>query len=288
MQTVAEKPEEAGKRAFCITPIGDENSDTRRATTGLLNAALRPVCQDLGCELHVAHEIAAPGSITRQVIDQLLSADLVIANLTELNPNVMYELAVRHCVGLPVVVVAKLGTSLPFDVSDERTIFYSDDMAGVEELKTKLKSAIEAALNEKEPDNPVFRVSKARVMRDVVAGQPQQYFLERLDRLQQSVSDLTRRVLPIRRPITIVPSATPRSLRFTMEKGPSGKDIPNLFQTLRDAVPNILGGTQRSEGAGRRRVQLLATPPIDSEAIAAVVAAYGWTIEFSDGAEPES
>jgi hypothetical protein len=181
------------KVAFCITPVGDEKSETRRATTGLLSSALRPVCDDLKIDLHVAHEIAAPGSITRQVIEHLLNDDLVIANLTELNPNVMYELAVRHCKGMPVVVIAKLGTRLPFDVADERTIFYADDMAGVEELKPKLKASINAALEETEPDNPVFRVTKDRVMREAVAGEPQKYVLDRLDDLQRMVSQLSTR-----------------------------------------------------------------------------------------------
>ena len=113
----------------------------------------------------VAHEIATPGSITRQVIEQLLSAELVIANLTGLNPNVMYELAVRHCKALPAIILAVTGTDLPFDVAGERTILFVDDIAGVKDLKEKLAAAVAAVSDDEVPDNPIYRVVQSDLFR---------------------------------------------------------------------------------------------------------------------------
>lgn len=186
----SEKPAEPAKRKTCffITPIGGDSSSIRRATDGLLAAAIRPALEGLGYDVSAAHEMPSPGSITRQVLERILNDDLVIANLTTLNPNVMYELAVRHAARKPVVVVALAGTVLPFDVADERTIFFTDDMAGVEELKPQLVRACSASLATTVPDNPIYRATQAALLKAApTTTTAEKFIVERLESLSEDL-----------------------------------------------------------------------------------------------------
>lgn len=183
--------EGAKKKCFIVTPIGADNSNTRRAADGLIDAVIEPVCKRLGLEIFVAHRIETTGSITSQVIEHILDDDLVICNLTELNPNVMYELGVRHSARLPVISLAQKGTPLPFDISDERTIFFDNDMAGVHALQPQLEKMIGLALKDLEPDNPIYRVKTNKIMKELhPQNDVESYLMDRLDRFEAKFNRL--------------------------------------------------------------------------------------------------
>jgi hypothetical protein len=183
------KTKTSKKTCFIISPLGSVDSETRRKADGLINAVLKPILFDLDYEVIAPHEIDTPGSITMQVIQHLLDDSLVVANLTELNPNVMYELAVRHAKRLPVVSLAEEGTKLPFDIASERTIFYNDDMMGVEVLKPRIIKAIEKAIVEKKPDNPIYRGMLDSIMKEVVKpDDTQSYLLKRMDEISSQIN----------------------------------------------------------------------------------------------------
>lgn len=91
------------KICFVIAPIGEEGSETRKRSDQILKYIIAPAATECGYEPKRADSFATPGIITKQIIEQLIDAPLVIADLTDYNPNVFYELAVRHAVRKPVV-----------------------------------------------------------------------------------------------------------------------------------------------------------------------------------------
>lgn len=179
---------------FIITPIGDEGSVIRKKTDGLIDNVLDPICNELGMRAVPAHNIDKIGSITNQVVQHVLESKMVIANLTGLNPNVMYELAIRHASKMPVVCIAENGTKLPFDITTERTIFYSDDMYGATRLRAELKDKLKVAMSNGDVDNPIYRAIKESSIIKEIQSLPQNeksdsllYILQRLDNIESTI-----------------------------------------------------------------------------------------------------
>ena len=107
---------------FYIAPIGDEGSDARKHSDLFLGSIVEPAMETFQLTVVRADAIDKPGIITRQIIDYIMRSRLVIADLSFHNPNVFYELALRHAVKLPIVQLIRTSDKVPFDVNQMRTI----------------------------------------------------------------------------------------------------------------------------------------------------------------------
>lgn len=191
------------KRCFIITPIGNDNDSIRRHIDGIIDAAIKPALEP-DYEVVAAHKITETGTITKQIIKEIYQDELAIANLTGNNPNVMYELAIRYCLGKPVLTIAEKGTNLPFDVMPERTIFYVNDPQGSLDLKdairsyvlnvdlAKRESPIHAILKEIDADAEALSIIKSSKKGTLPQGSTNEVLIHILNKLDQMEKAMAR------------------------------------------------------------------------------------------------
>ena len=78
-----------------------------------------------GFQVERADTRLTQGSILKDVIVPLDTFDLVVADLTGLNANVMYELGIAHALDKPVILISQSKEDLPFDLDKYRVMEYS-------------------------------------------------------------------------------------------------------------------------------------------------------------------
>ena len=110
------------ERAFVIQQIGAKDSPERRRADEIFNYVIVPAVKDAGLDPYRADLDLTPGAITPKMLAELLSARVVIADLTGRNPNVFYELGITHSFACRLISIADSSKILPFDAKDERVI----------------------------------------------------------------------------------------------------------------------------------------------------------------------
>ncbi|MDD2470187.1 MAG: TRAFs-binding domain-containing protein [Bacilli bacterium] len=112
-------------------------------------------------ELIRADEIASSSIIDVGMYTLLMKADLVIADITTLNPNAIYELGVRHALKpFSTIIMAEEQCKIPFDLNHSRFLLYKEigenlDDKEAQEIRKKLKEFVIAS-EKNEPDSPLY------------------------------------------------------------------------------------------------------------------------------------
>ena len=191
------------KTCFFIAPIGDRETPVRKRSDQVLKHLVRFVAEPLGYSVERADELSDEGLITNHIIDRLVESQLVVADLTGRNPNVFYELAVRHAAHRPVVHLIQFGDDIPFDVANMRAVHYSlDDPDSVVEAQTQLRRKIQAVdTSDEAGPNPISAALQLRSLQ--TSSEPEK---EALGAVLSEIADLRLEITKLTRRLTSMPA----------------------------------------------------------------------------------
>ena len=176
------------KNCFVICPIGSEESEERRHSDNLFHDVVEEALKPLGFdEIIRADKVENPGSINDQIINYILRADLIVADLSFHNPNAFYEMGIADHAGKVTVLFCRKGERIPFDKSHDRVII--SDLGNYHDRRRARQSIAKFAEAAMKPDFNVSNpVTHAKAYQEIEASaDPRDKVI--VD-LQRSINDL--------------------------------------------------------------------------------------------------
>lgn len=155
----------ADKSCFVVMGFGIK---TDLATGRKLNldksyeALIKPVVEGKGIRCLRADEIRHAGSINLQMFQQLLSADIVVADISTANVNAFYELGLRHALKpRTTIIISESQYGYPFDLNGLNISSYTHlgeniDYFEVMRFQKLLGEMLDSILNDTKPDSPIY------------------------------------------------------------------------------------------------------------------------------------
>ena len=167
---------------FVIMPFSKSSEvHTEEYWTEHFNKLLKPIIEELGVKTYRVE--ATHEDIIKKIIQSLVTSPIVVADLTDHNPNVFWELGVRQSFKHNTITIAEEGTKLPFDISPKATIFYNlTNKAERTQFKLKLQGVIKDCITNPEKSDSYVLES--------ISGRGSLYEIMRLDRSRKRVESL--------------------------------------------------------------------------------------------------
>jgi len=146
------------KTCFSIMPFGDDFEDIDRI--------IAETAQECGLDYVRGDRRLQPGSILPQIMHDIRHATVVVADISDHNPNVFYELGIAHQIKGPerVVIITRCADASPYDVHEFRQLSYRHNEAGRLALRNMLPPYLKAAADTR-ADQEMWNIVRGRVPR---------------------------------------------------------------------------------------------------------------------------
>lgn len=139
----------SNKKAFVLMPFAEELADVYRylIVDGMTAA---------GYDVKRADDVLSQNNILNDIVEGIVSSDLIVADLTGANPNVYYELGIAHALNKNVILLTQNIEEIPFDLRSYRVVTYSVHFTKMNQAKEELCELATEAFKGRLPfGNPV-------------------------------------------------------------------------------------------------------------------------------------
>jgi len=136
------------KTCFLVFTNYDEGTKEYQIADEKFHLLIKPVLDELGYQCTRADERYQVGVITPKTIKELINSDLVIFDVSDFNPNIFYELAIRNAIKKPVIILKAPFQGQLYDINQDYVISF--DMSNPDlwkRAKAKLVTQILAVEN---------------------------------------------------------------------------------------------------------------------------------------------
>ncbi|GAI91081.1 unnamed protein product, partial [marine sediment metagenome] len=155
---------EVKQKCFVIIPFSKTTDEhTEEYWTKQYETFIKPLIES-GHPLVAERSAPLRGDILRQIITDLVTAPIVVADLTDANPNVYWELGVRQSFKHGTITIAENGTALPFDLGGKGTLpYFPKDHIKMQGFRNQFHKAVKDCLdNPNLPDSHVLETIGGR------------------------------------------------------------------------------------------------------------------------------
>ncbi len=130
-------------------PFGKKGTENEQHYDVVYNHVHKRAVEDAGFTVVRADKIPESGPIPDIIKQRLRDADLVLADLSDRNPNVFYELGYRHALGKPSITVSDDVSSIPFNLASYSTIQYcTSPLAAADEARDRITEVAKKILKD--------------------------------------------------------------------------------------------------------------------------------------------
>ena len=175
------------KKCFVIMPFSGTKSCSEEKWTEIFEYIIKPAVEESGLGYECERSVAKRENIIKGILEALNQANVVMADLTDNNPNVFYELGVRHTLTNRTILIAQGEEHIPFDLKPYPVAFYSESPAKIAEFKSDIKKKLKDIETDPErADNPVADFLQRRNI--VLLAHEKKENLKRLSALISEIS----------------------------------------------------------------------------------------------------